>query len=96
MQHWYVYYKVGADARKEVIGQVRQMQAALSASAHVQSRLMERADSDEQSTLMEVYEGIREPERFAVQLEQALLHARLPVAISGARSIERFTEARDV
>jgi hypothetical protein len=95
MQHWYVYYRVDAGARNEVIGQVRQMQAALSASAQVQSRLMERADSDEQSTLMEVYEGIREPERFAVQLEQALLGARLPPAIVGARRVERFTEARD-
>jgi hypothetical protein len=95
MQHWYVYYKVRADARKEVIGQVRQMQEALSLSALVQSRLMERADSDEQSTLMEVYEGIREPERFAAQLEQALRDARLPPAIVDARRVERFTEARE-
>jgi hypothetical protein len=94
MQHWYVYYKVGVDERSHVIGQVRQMQGALSLSAGVQARLMERADSERQSTLMEVYEGIREPERFAMQLDAALHGARLPAAIVAGRRTERFTEAR--
>lgn len=96
MQHWYVYYKVGVDVHDQVIEQVRQMQEALGVAAGVQGRLLERADAERESTLMEVYEGIREPERFAAQLEEALRSARLPGAVVDARRIERFAEARGV
>lgn len=96
MQHWYVYYKVGVDVRDQVIGQVRQMQEGLGIAAGVQGRLLERADAGTESTLMEVYEGIREPERFSAQLETALRSARLPGAVVDARRVERFTEARAV
>ena len=44
-------------------------------------------------TLMEIYEHIDEPERFADALADALAHSGLAVELRNARHVERFKDA---
>jgi hypothetical protein len=91
MEHWYVYYKLPESARAETIARVRRMQGVLAAEVG-DTRLIERTDSGDMLTFMEVYEGIDAPSRFGAALEDAVLRSGLPDELRAARRIERFRE----
>jgi hypothetical protein len=91
MEYWYVYYKLPESARAETIDRVHRMQGALAAEVGGM-RLVERTDSGETLTFMEVYEGIDTPSRFAAALEEAVLRSGLPGELRAARRTERFRD----
>lgn len=85
-ENWYVYYAAPGDG--EALARVRAMQLELSRGSAVRARLEERVAS-ERPTWMEVYEGIADPDAFALTLAAALEANRLP-ELTGVRHIERF------
>ena len=92
MQHWYVYYKLTPAEREALLAQVRRVQHAVAAATDVRVRLLERTEQAETTTVMEVYEEIRDPAAFAARLESAA-RAHLPASHIAARRIERFRDA---
>lgn len=94
MQHWYVYYKLPRSERAGLVSQVREMQRVLAQGNPVRVRLLERCeDTGDTTTVMEVYEDIREPARFAAALDEALRASGLAAGPAGDRRIERFEDA---
>jgi len=91
MEYWYVYYKLPESARAETIVRVRRMQGTLAAQIG-DTRLVERTDSGEMLTFMEVYEGVDAPARFAAALEEAVQSSGLSGELRAARRTERFRE----
>jgi hypothetical protein len=91
MQHWYVYYKAQRAERAHLIERVREMQRQLEQGNQVKVRLLEREEAD-QTTLMEVYEDIDEPVRFAAALDAALRASGLAADHVGRRRVERFED----
>lgn len=92
MQHWYVYYKVSRADRAAVVARVREMQQSLAQGNRVRVRLLERCeDGGDTTTVMEVYEDIREPAGFAAALEAAVRASGFD-ADRDARRIERFQD----
>ncbi len=85
-ENWYVYYAAPSDG--SAIARIRTMQAALSGGGGVRARLEERI-ATETPTWMEVYEGVDDPEAFALTLDAALGAHRVAELI-GTRHIERF------
>jgi len=92
MQHWFVYYKLDRTAASELEPRVRKMQQEVGAATGVRTRLMRRADRDEATTLLEVYEQIAAPEDFDRALTAAVDRAALPTQLVAQRRIERFEE----
>jgi hypothetical protein len=85
-ENWYVYYAAPNDG--SALARVRSMQEALSRGSAVRARLEERV-ATETPTWMEVYEGVNDPEAFALTLDAALGAHRVAELV-GARHIERF------
>ena len=93
MQQWFVYYKLDAAAAREAEPSVRRMQAQIARRSGVRPRLMRRCDdAGPLVTLMEVYEGIAQPQEFERLLADAVLDAGLPAAAATQRRAERFEE----
>jgi len=69
------------------------MQRALGVTHGSAGRLLQRVDEKDRVTLMEIYEHINEPERFASALADALAHSGLGVELCNARHVERFKDA---
>lgn len=92
MQHWYVYYKLPRSEREAVIERVRRVQAQVERSTRVCGRLLERTEQSETTTMMEVYEGIDQPERFGAALEAVVRASGLPASLIAARRVERFQD----
>lgn len=92
MEHWFIYYKLPAAELTAVAERVRVMQGALAAATGVHGRLVRGTDVAEPLTLMEIYERIGDPARFAAALADAATHAGLPSTVLDARRIERFAE----
>ncbi len=87
MMDLYVYYRVRSDIAERVLPHVRAMQKELQAVHGVEGKLKRRPDEkDGLQTWMEVYESV--PEDFLPALEQAAIHAYLP--IDGRRHVEIF------
>jgi uncharacterized protein DUF4936 len=93
VQHWYVYYKLPRSERAGFVARVREMQQSLAQGNPVRVRLLERCeDGSETTTVMEVYEDIREPARFAAALNDAVRASGLDAGLAGVRRIERFQD----
>ena len=93
MQHWFVYYKLDAAAAREVEPRLRGMQDQITAGLGVRTRLLRRADeADGAVTLLEVYDGIEQPQSFAASLSAAVARAGLPAALVAQRHTERFED----
>jgi hypothetical protein len=91
VQHWYVYYKLGAGERDALLDRVRSVQALVGRQVDVRARLLQRTERNETTTVMEVYEDIEDAPRFAQALEAAVA-AHLPAPHVAARRIERFED----
>ena len=85
-ESWYVYY--AAPAAVDAVERVRAMQRELTSAGAVRARLEERVAA-EKPTWLEVYEGIADPDAFALRLSAALAANRLR-ELTGERHIERF------
>lgn len=92
MQHWFVYYKLDRAAALEVQPRIRALQQEVSTATGVRTRLMQRADGDSATTLLEVYEQIAEPADFEQALSAAVARAQLPAPLIAQRRTERFEE----
>ncbi len=89
----YVYYRMRANTNPEQARErIRGMQRILADRFGLTCRLMNRRE-DEQ-TLMEVYEGVTDPNHFETALQDAVEAAHLHDLIEpgSARHLERFVE----
>jgi hypothetical protein len=93
VQHWYVYYKLPRSERDATIERIRRVQEQLAQSTRVRTRLLERTEQTETTTMMEVYEDIDQPERFGATLDAVVRASGLPDSHIAARRIERFRDA---
>jgi hypothetical protein len=93
VQHWYVYYKLPRSERDATIERIRRVQEQLAQSTRVRTRLLERTEQTETTTMMEVYEDIDQPERFGAALDAVVRASGLPDSHIAARRIERFRDA---
>ncbi len=93
MQHWFVYYKLGPSAARELEPRLRRMQHEVAEASGVAARLLRRADGDGGlATLLEVYDGISQPDAFEASLAEAVARAALPASLVEQRRTERFEE----
>ena len=92
MEHWYIYYDCPRDSILETIERAQMMQRALGAQHGSAGRLLQRMDGKDRVTLMEIYEHIDEPERFASALADALAYSGLGIELRNARHVERFRD----
>ncbi|NMG44246.1 DUF4936 family protein [Aromatoleum toluvorans] len=91
--HYYVYYRVRADAgHEDAEATVRAMQTTLERRTGVAGRLMERREDG--VTWMEVYENVTDPGAFEAALRiEADAHRIADIVEPGfARHTERFVE----
>jgi hypothetical protein len=93
VQHWYVYYKLPRSERDATIERIRRVQEQLAQSTRVRTRLLERTEQTETTTMMEVYEDIDQPERFGAALDAVVRASGLSDSHIAARRIERFRDA---
>ena len=87
MENWYVYYPAPAALALPLL---REMQRQLVPGAVQQARVEERVGSGTAPTWMEVYEGVKEPDSFAMLLDVAVGLAGLTAEQRAARHVERF------
>ena len=87
MENWYVYYPAPAALALPLL---REMQRHLVPGAVQQARVEERVGSGTAPTWMEVYEGVKEPDSFAMLLDVAVGRAGLTAEQRAARHVERF------
>lgn len=87
MENWYVYYPAPAALALPLL---REMQRQLVPGAVQQARVEERVGSGTAPTWMEVYEGVKEPDSFAMLLDVAVGRAGLTAEQRAARHVERF------
>lgn len=87
MENWYVYYPAAAALALPLL---REMQRQLVPGAVQQARVEERVGSGTAPTWMEVYEGVKEPDSFAMLLDVAVGRAGLTAEQRAARHVERF------
>lgn len=87
MENWYVYYPAAAALALPLL---REMQRQLVPGAVQQARVEERVGSGTAPTWMEVYEGVKEPDSFAMLLDVAVGLAGLTAEQRAARHVERF------
>jgi len=95
MQSWFVYYKVDPATAGGLEPRLRRMQQDAVADNGARARLLRRADAaaGAPTTMLEVYDAIAEPARFARALEAALARAEFPPALLAQRRTEVFEEA---
>ena len=73
MERWFIYYKLPADQAAGVLAAVRQLQSRLAADEGIAGRVLRRPQDDSgTATLMEIYEPVADPERFARVMDAAL------------------------
>jgi hypothetical protein len=89
-QSWFVYYKVPNGACNETSRRARSVAAALASRMSIAPRLMRKADDAATATLMEIYEGIDDPDRFAAAMADAVVASGMPQELIDARRVERF------
>ena len=87
MENWYVYYPAPAALALPLL---QEMQRQLVPGAVQQARVEERVGSGTPPTWMEVYEGVKEPDSFAMLLDVAVGRAGLTAEQRAARHVERF------
>ena len=87
MENWYIYYPAPAASALSLL---REMQRQLVPGAVQQARVEERVGSGTPPTWMEVYEGVKEPDSFAMLLDVAIGRAGLTAEQRAARHVERF------
>jgi hypothetical protein len=87
MENWYVYYPAPAALALPLL---REIQRQLVPGAVRQARVEERVGSGTAPTWMEVYEGVKEPDSFAMLLDVAVGRAGLTAEQRAARHVERF------
>jgi hypothetical protein len=87
MENWYVYYPAPAALALPLL---QEMQRQLVPGAVQQARVEERVGSGTAPTWMEVYEGVKEPDSFAMLLDVAVGRAGLTAEQRAARHVERF------
>jgi hypothetical protein len=91
MQHWFVYYRLGAAEAQQLAPRLRRMLDEVAAATGVRTQLMRRADAaGGEVTLLEVYQGVGEPQSFEAQLAGAIARAGLPQSLRAQRRSERF------
>lgn len=94
MERWFIYYKLPADQAAGVLAAVRQLQSRLAADEGIAGRVLRRPQDDSgTATLMEIYEPVADPERFARAMDAALLASALTFDLRAARRLERFVDA---
>ena len=88
--HFYIYYRIAAPHAAAALGVVEAVLRALEDRAGIVGRLLQRVD--EPLLWMEVYENVRDPERFAATLEDLLAARRFTafLAPGSERRVERF------
>ena len=88
MENWYVYYPAPAALALPLL---REMQRQLVPGAvPAGARRGARRFGDTAPTWMEVYEGVKEPDSFAMLLDVAVGRAGLTAEQRAARHVERF------
>ena len=87
MENWYIYYPAPSALALPLL---REMQRQLVPGAVLQARVEERVGSDRAPTWMEVYEGVKEPDLFAMLLDAAVDSAGLTPEQRALRHVERF------
>jgi hypothetical protein len=93
MQHWFVYYKLDAPMARDLEPRLRRMQQDAAAGNGVRTQLMRRVDGEGgQTTVLEVYGDITQPEEFEAVLAAAVARADLPASLVGQRRAERFED----
>jgi len=88
-ENWYVYYPAPT-AVGSVLPQLRAMQRRLADSTGVRARLEERVGPGATPTWMEVYEGVSDPDGFAVSLAEEVGAVEWTRELAQARRVERF------
>lgn len=88
--HFYIYYRIAAPHAAAARGVIEAVLRALEDRAGIVGRLLQRVD--EPLLWMEVYENVRDPERFAATLEDLLAARRFTafLAPGSERRVERF------
>ena len=88
--HFYIYYRIAAPHAAAARGVIEAVLRALEDRAGIVGRLLQRID--EPLLWMEVYENVRDPERFAATLEDLLAARRFTafLAPGSERRVERF------
>jgi hypothetical protein len=88
--HFYIYYRIAAPHAAAARGVVEAVLRALEDRAGIVGRLLQRVD--EPLLWLEVYENVRDPERFAATLEDLLAARRFTafLAPGSERRVERF------
>ena len=94
MERWFIYYKLPAGEAPGVLAAVRELQTRLAGSEGVAGRVLRRPqDENGMTTLMEIYEPVADPARFARVMDAALAASALTSALRTARRLERFVDA---
>ena len=88
--HYYVYYRIAAPHTAAARGVIEAVLRALEDRAGIVGRLLQGVD--EPLLWMEVYENVRDPERFEATLEDLLAarHFAAFLAPGSERRVERF------
>lgn len=90
-QHLYVYYRIrSADATLALRAVQQVLHAARPYCRH--ARLMQRADTHDPQTWMEVYEQLSDSSALSAQINAAVVTSGLAVWLLGERHAEFFIE----
>lgn len=92
-QSWFVYYKVPLPDSAEATRHARRIADALSGRVTATPRVMRKVDDAGVATLMEIYEGIADPQAFAAAMHEALAGSGMADDLIRARRTERFIAA---
>jgi hypothetical protein len=93
VEHWYVYYKLPADALPDVLPALRSLVQQIARAAGGPGRLQARIDVKEGlATVMEVYPEVQDPARLDAAMRSALAACDLPDAARSGRRVERFRD----
>ena len=94
MERWFIYYQLPAEQAAGALEAVRELQSRLAADEGVAGRVLRRPQDDSgMATLMEIYEPVADPVRFARAMDAALSASALTSALRAARRLERFVDA---
>jgi hypothetical protein len=99
-ESWYIYYKVAPERAEPAFARAHAIVAAACALGGVRGRVMRRCEEPAgepgkavEVTVMEAYDAIDDPQRFAAALSAAVGAAGLPEAERLRRRVERFRDA---
>ena len=94
MERWFIYYKLPLEQAAGALAAVRDLQSRLATDAGVAGRVLRKPlTEDGMATLMEIYEPIADPERFAHAMDTAVAASALTSTLRTARHLERFVDA---